>query len=65
MSAESVEFLNVGAVPFALESCRKFDLQPVKGSYDEDEQVWKGADFVAAATATYTQTPGDRDGDTD
>lgn len=65
MSVESAEFLNVGAVPFALESCKKFDSQPVTGSYDEDRQVWKGADFAAAATATYTQTPGDSDGDTD
>ena len=66
MSAESnAEFLNRGAVPFALEACKRFDIKPIDGYYDEGSQIWRGANLLAAATATYTSTPGDSDGDQD
>jgi len=62
---EKAGFLYEGAVPFALASCEKFNIQPVAGHYDEVQQVWQGNRDIAAATLTLTATPGDNDNDQD
>jgi len=62
MMMERVEFLYAGAVPFALEACEKFEVRPVSGYYDEQEQVWREGKNITAAL-TLTATPGDSDQD--
>lgn len=64
-SKETVEFLQEGAIPFALVSCERYEAQPVHGYYDEIQQVWSGKVDVAALTLTLTATPGDQDQDQD
>lgn len=53
------EFIRQDAVPFALTACERFEAQPVKGIYDDINQVWQGKDAAAALTLTLTATPGD------
>lgn len=65
---EKAEFLQEGAVPFALASCERFISQPVTGHYDEKQQVWQGDKELSInlfPTATATRTPGDYDRDRD
>lgn len=62
---ERPQFLERGAVPFALGACEKFTPLPVKGYYDEVGQVWRGDALERALTLTLTATPGDRDDDQD
>ena len=59
------EFINNTAVPFALGACEKLDSQPVSGVYDEINQIWKGGDLAACATATITATTYGPDWDRD
>lgn len=66
VNVETAEFLQNGAVPFALAKCERFIPQPVAGQYNEVSQVWEGGkDIAAAATLTLTATPGDQDQDRD
>lgn len=65
MTTESAEFLHEGVIPFSLASCEPLVEQSIPGYYDEQEQVWKGAEdlpLAAAQTATAT-VPNDTDTD--
>ncbi|KKS41496.1 MAG: hypothetical protein UV05_C0054G0004 [candidate division CPR1 bacterium GW2011_GWA2_42_17] len=59
------EFINNTAVPFALRACERLGSQPVPGVYDEINQIWKGGDLTACATATVTVSTNGYDGDID